>query len=1105
MRKFFAFLAVAALVASAATAFAKVDPRNAISNVNQGPRLGLANDDAPIAQPGFTRGDTLNFGFYQDISGTKYAVLGETWTWDHGAPDPLEGWVAIDETEAPGDYFRWINATNWAAGGNAVAAPILNGTGSAWVGLFENDADALCWLGGLGYGNNWCQKLTKTVTYDGSGDVTITFRYFQDTELNFDYTKLVVDPAGAAPEVIINGDGFTDKIGLAEPNPPTGADYSRVITEAELGGAGARQVEIFFRFESDGGWSDEDAQYTTMYGPFGVDNINLVNNLSSGGGLTDFESGLGTWTAQRCAGIGTFFGIAPLENYIIQDPCQCELAGNVLEFHDANQEHPVGQMVAAKSPKVRKQLQAPYPAYNKIFADWDQYAEMPQANGVMYRPQWEFYPYICPETGVTMWSPITGQDSWHYVGDQPACYLTRSIATDWGISPDCEFVGFVYEMVSSCDMFGIGNCTGVTNFTPIIDNVQIRFTGVPVAPVVTFETGGMFQDNFNPGANLNVLQPTNVDITYDLHRDPSGNEADKPDLLGDSLIITGPVPTVDTRYYTRLWFRVRREGPGQKHIANYRTWLTAVSDGRNIVGANGQFTFGWMDSIQVGTNAYRNKFCSQFHEDDDDFAGTNNEQAEVNEIIRDDILTPGTKIEYFVTSNYTCTPNINYLLPDTAGKFYREIEILPSFRNVSPEGLYRYPCVLYVDAYNVGGQYYIENALNVVLNGAAVNDPIPDPTTWDRYDYLDATSNWCAPMFRNGGNAGGNVAQYLGYKFILVSTGTHPLSTMRSRDWQGFSDWLTATQCFGGGQPRQGFWVGGDNVVEMINNPDPLYGLPSFLNRLGAANDCDTYWADDCPSGETQNDENYCVRLADVAGVAYDQTELLDLFGNWCPPQYSYQSMIPLNTSGAAANKKYQNVATNYVSPNAAQVTYDQSTTPNNYRSVLDGYSIDHVIRRHAPIGDPTVNGECAFDTVNVVQGSLAEVREVLKWTLGISDPLALGLCSDPCLNTTDVDGGSFQIGNGLVDRLYQNTPNPFNPRTTINFSLARSGPAKLVIFDVNGREVRTLVNGKLNAGLHSYVWDGTDDNGRPVSSGVFWSQLVAGDYSSNRKMVVLK
>ena len=91
------------------------------------------------------------------------------------------------------------------------------------------------------------------------------------------------------------------------------------------------------------------------------------------------------------------------------------------------------------------------------------------------------------------------------------------------------------------------------------------------------------------------------------------------------------------------------------------------------------------------------------------------------------------------------------------------------------------------------------------------------------------------------------------------------------------------------------------------------------------------------------------------------------------------------------------------------------------------------------------------------------------------------------------------------VTRLYQNHPNPFNPRTAIKFSLAADGPAKLIIYDVNGRRIRTLVDQGLKAGAHEVVWDGTDDAGHTVTSGVYWSQLQAGDYSSNKKMVVLK
>jgi flagellar hook assembly protein FlgD len=91
------------------------------------------------------------------------------------------------------------------------------------------------------------------------------------------------------------------------------------------------------------------------------------------------------------------------------------------------------------------------------------------------------------------------------------------------------------------------------------------------------------------------------------------------------------------------------------------------------------------------------------------------------------------------------------------------------------------------------------------------------------------------------------------------------------------------------------------------------------------------------------------------------------------------------------------------------------------------------------------------------------------------------------------------------VDRLYQNRPNPFNPRTTIRFTLARKGPTELAIYDVGGRLVRTMVDKTMNAGLHALVWDGTDDKGHSVGSGIYWSQLEVGDYVSSKKLVLLK
>jgi flagellar hook assembly protein FlgD len=91
------------------------------------------------------------------------------------------------------------------------------------------------------------------------------------------------------------------------------------------------------------------------------------------------------------------------------------------------------------------------------------------------------------------------------------------------------------------------------------------------------------------------------------------------------------------------------------------------------------------------------------------------------------------------------------------------------------------------------------------------------------------------------------------------------------------------------------------------------------------------------------------------------------------------------------------------------------------------------------------------------------------------------------------------------VNRLFQNEPNPFSPRTTVKFSLAQSGPVQIVIYDVNGRQVKKLVDGPMDPGSYSVVWDGTNDLSHRVGSGVYWSQMKAGSFVSNKKMVVLK
>jgi hypothetical protein len=87
----------------------------------------------------------------------------------------------------------------------------------------------------------------------------------------------------------------------------------------------------------------------------------------------------------------------------------------------------------------------------------------------------------------------------------------------------------------------------------------------------------------------------------------------------------------------------------------------------------------------------------------------------------------------------------------------------------------------------------------------------------------------------------------------------------------------------------------------------------------------------------------------------------------------------------------------------------------------------------------------------------------------------------------------------------YQNYPNPFNPITQVKFDLPVNSHVKLEIFNVLGQKVATVIEADMEAGFRSVVWNGTDDGGHQVASGIYFYKLQAGDHTFTRKMMMLK
>jgi hypothetical protein len=161
-------------------------------------------------------------------------------------------------------------------------------------------------------------------------------------------------------------------------------------------------------------------------------------------------------------------------------------------------------------------------------------------------------------------------------------------------------------------------------------------------------------------------------------------------------------------------------------------------------------------------------------------------------------------------------------------------------------------------------------------------------------------------------------------------------------------------------------------------------------------------------------------------------------------------------------------------------------------------------------------SGDSAMVTIGIGQGQTpATVLSGGMAFHAVGDGAAVVEATAPGFLTAAAGSKTVYVGGGPTsvhdDRppahvaLEQNTPNPFNPTTTIGFSLPDRMEVDLTIFDVNGRRVVTLLHRAIPAGLSEIDWNGRDANGGAVASGVYFYRLRAGSTVQTKKMVLLK
>ena len=217
MRKGFALLAALLLVATSGAMARDNGPELATQLT-----IGAENDRVVAAEQfAFSRQDTIYFG---GDDGTGYAIEGGVWDFEGtGGSGDFQGWTSIDVTEDPGVFFSRVIEDDFATDPCSPMFPAPS-TGQLWCGIHEELANDLDYVSGIGYKNYMCQSAYSPEFVPG--DVSVSFSYFNDSEVDFDYTFLYVLCYGGSGELLDDGEIEMDRIDGDVGSPETPETWS---------------------------------------------------------------------------------------------------------------------------------------------------------------------------------------------------------------------------------------------------------------------------------------------------------------------------------------------------------------------------------------------------------------------------------------------------------------------------------------------------------------------------------------------------------------------------------------------------------------------------------------------------------------------------------------------------------------------------------------------------------------------------------------------------------------------------------------------------------------------------------------------------------------
>ncbi len=1048
-------IAVAAMTLLGETAFAKKIPKERVK-FEVAPTI-------EISLPPDLVGKTA--GLQRAAAAADTFVL-HTEDFNDGTMSP---YVATDFTAQLGTFFHVADATELDGGDFGNLNP-LAGTKSMWCGVAPSSDAPFCgWSTLPGYGNNWVQMLQSSPL--GGDSVVVSYKIFWDSEPGYDHTivewshnggaswtRLPVTPTGS------NGTNLYDGTGPAP-------YFTESVGDRQTGGNG--NVVVRFRFESDAAWSDEDGLWQTD-GAVIVDDITLTARLGSALIATDTETFEGAAVGSNTAGIwtgiprpafGSYAALYPGLALLQEDPC-FRVAGFVVAFfvdpsvanyicHTPNPRPDVGVVPYGTADGTYMNNEIVSPMFsnagygNEYRLEFLVYRDLPLDNLIFFNWHVRSWTAGCPG--------VWRNDNLVYFGPNRD-WLRTSFSVGSIVNPSADgfqiSVGAIDMCPVWCGIFGCGGCCH--SHSPLIDDIRVIRVGVSSPQYNVRHIDGLFQDNVaEDGTILNGTARS--DAAMDILPSSSVNAIVPGDSV--SLVIT-PVANMGAGQGRNadIYVSVMRKA-GRPALSGAVLGSSTVRTAPLPVAYGTRWPF-------TGTEVVSDITWSKFKMDT---TYTSLGAPVLNRLcvdLNDNLFQPGDTIFYFYAADNDNTPgngNEGYFTRSINGQgantVYTDIASAagsPLEFTILPAGGFNAGGdILYVDDQDDRGgpgQLHFDSAFDML----GILDLV------DRYDVLGPSSNVDNSL---ASRVTDNAAQIVNvYQKILWDSGNltsgllgNSTGVEKSNDWGLIFTFLNTGNLSSG----PGLYLSGDDMAQewvTLSGAGAIQSRSNYMN-FNKLNDSHIAHGESISPVMTATGASFFHAGDPDELVAYGGCALINDFDVLDPTGTSIIE-FPYPVSGDGA------------------IISSQTTNTNSKTAtvVLSGFS--YTFTRDAAATFPPARVEF--------------MRDLLQ-KMGNITP-----------NATGVDPGDAPL---YANALHNNYPNPFNPTTTIAYTVKERGHVSLKVYNAAGQLVRTLVDDVQAPRPEGFSveWDGQSDAGTAVASGVYFYRMVTKNFELTKKMVVLK